>query len=67
MSLSSALLLADILPLDFRLQVTKVLYKARNGYKQLLLSDRGVERMVLYSKLPHPVDHMSLEFVRSSK
>lgn len=58
MSENSALLLSGILPLDLRLQKAN---EAKGGYK--LLSERKVERIVPYSKLPHMVDHMSLEFM----
>lgn len=62
-SLNSALVLAGILPLDLRIQEAAALYEAKRGVPQPALGDREVERMELYTKIPHPAEHLCLEFL----
>lgn len=61
-SLSSALVLTGILPLDLKVQEAAALYEAKKGLPQPALGGRDVERMVRYSSTPHPAEYMDMQF-----
>ncbi|XP_026331733.1 uncharacterized protein LOC113239080 [Hyposmocoma kahamanoa] len=62
-SLSSALVLAGILPLDLRVRESASLYEAKRGVFQPELGDREVEQMAPALESSHPAEHIGLEFV----
>ncbi|KAJ0179384.1 hypothetical protein K1T71_005096 [Dendrolimus kikuchii] len=57
-SLNASIVLAGILPLDIRIQKSKVLYETKRGVVLPVLADKEVERRVAYVHKPHPTEHI---------
>lgn len=58
----SALILADMLPLDLRIREVASLYEAKRGVCQSWLGDREIERMSPAIEALHPAEYGILEF-----
>ncbi|XP_052742638.1 uncharacterized protein LOC128198922 [Bicyclus anynana] len=61
-SLNAALLLADLIPLDLRIQEAAQLYEAKRGRPQDILCGREVERRVSFLDALHPSEEFAVEF-----
>lgn len=62
-SLSAALTLSGLLPLDMRIRENAQLYEAKRGKPQEILRGRKVERRVCYLQAPHPAKEIAVDFV----
>ncbi|KAJ2937354.1 hypothetical protein O0L34_g19238 [Tuta absoluta] len=62
-SLSAALVLAGLLPLDMQVRETAILYEAKRGKSQSIMGDREIEGKVSYTMAPHPAVETGVDFV----
>ncbi|XP_026325745.1 uncharacterized protein LOC113234606 [Hyposmocoma kahamanoa] len=62
-SLSAALTLSGLLPLDMRVRENAQLYEAKRGKPQEILRGRKLERRVCYLQAPHPAKEIAVGFV----
>ncbi|KAL0852476.1 hypothetical protein ABMA28_000643 [Loxostege sticticalis] len=61
-ALNSALILSGLLPLDLRIREAASLYEIKRGYSRRVVGDRMVENVVPYTRAPHPVAQVALQF-----
>lgn len=53
-SQNSALILARIFPIDFRVREAAALYEVKRGISRRVVADRDVEQPTPYDTMPHP-------------